>query len=63
MEDLSAIFQTFPDHFHNGSIIEPSIQPTIRNVLDYVAQQLIGRNKITGVDAQSSKTVLGIGMQ
>jgi len=39
---------TFPDHFHNGPIIEPSIQPTIRNVLDYIAHQLSGQSQTMG---------------
>lgn len=39
---------TFPDHFHNGSTIEPSMQPTIRDVLDYIAHQLSGQSQTTG---------------
>jgi len=59
MEDLITIFwdnaphhhalPTFPDHFHNGSVIEPSIQPTIRDVLDFIARQLRDQSQITGV--------------
>jgi len=31
---------TFPDHFHNDQRIEPSVQPTIHDVLKYIAEQL-----------------------
>jgi len=31
---------TFPDHFHHGLDVEPSVQPTLHNVLDYISEQL-----------------------
>ena len=31
---------TFPDHFHNGPTVEPSVQPTIREVLDYISEHI-----------------------
>lgn len=33
---------TFPDHFHTGTVVEPSVQPTIREVLEYIAHSLSG---------------------
>lgn len=31
---------TFPDHFHKGTRIEPAVQPSIREVLEYISKQL-----------------------
>lgn len=31
---------TFPDHFHTATTVEPSAQPTIREVLEYLADRL-----------------------
>ncbi len=34
---------TFPDHFHSAEKIEPSTQPTIREVFEYIAAHLRSR--------------------
>ena len=37
---------TFPDHFHTAENIEPAVQPTIREVFEYLANRL--RNRPAG---------------
>jgi len=39
---------TFPDHFHNGPTVEAATQPTIRNVLEYIAHRLSSQSQTTG---------------